>query len=462
MSEEKPSQGKPSPTTLGLCLLATLLLTALPMTVSPAAASGGPFERLEPPPGHELVLRAGYVDAHTRVPARPSIVHKLAPKTANFNVIYTGFPNNAKAAFQHAVDIWSSLITSPVTIRIDATWTSLEPGVLGSAGANNLWSDGTSIFPDALADALTGSDNGGGDFDIIARFNSDLPSWYLGTDGNPPSGRFDLVTVVLHEIGHGLGFFGGMFFDSGVGDWGFSVPVIYDQFTENLAGTRLVNMPHPSTALGNALRSGNVFFNGTMAVAANGGTRPELYAPSLWQSGSSYSHLDENVYSPGHPSSLMTPSLDPAEAIHDPGPVTLCLFKDIGWITAQNCGAVVETCTNSSTSVCLQDDRFQVEVEWRGNPPFDTLQPAFVSNLRTADSGIFYFLDPNNLEFLIKVLDVCSPPFNRFWVFFAATTDVEFTLTVTDTERGVMRQYFNNLGHPANAVTDTSAFDTCP
>jgi len=35
-------------------------------------------------------------------------------------------------------------------------------------------------------------------------------------------------------------------------------------------------------------------------------------------------------------------------------------------------------------------------------------------------------------------------------------------LTVVDTEAGVTKEHKNKLGHPANAVTDTCAFDTCP
>lgn len=63
-------------------------------------------------------------------------------------------------------------------------------------------------------------------------------------------------------------------------------------------------------------------------------------------------------------------------------------------------------------------------------------------------------------EALVKVLDGCA--FNdHFWVFSAATTDVEYTLQVTDTASGEVREYFNALGVAAPALTDTSAFATC-
>jgi hypothetical protein len=79
----------------------------------------------------------------------------------------------------------------------------------------------------------------------------------------------------------------------------------------------------------------------------------------------------------------------------------------------------------------------------------------------TDDSGLFWFFSNSNMELLIKVLDGCS--FNsHYWVFFAATTDQEFTVTVTDTLTGYVNQYTNPMKHPADAVTDTSAFATCP
>jgi hypothetical protein len=47
-------------------------------------------------------------------------------------------------------------------------------------------------------------------------------------------------------------------------------------------------------------------------------------------------------------------------------------------------------------------------------------------------------------------------------VFFAATTNVELHLTVTDTQTGKIKTYFNPLGTAAPPIQDTSAFATCP
>jgi hypothetical protein len=118
----------------------------------------------------------------------------------------------------------------------------------------------------------------------------------------------------------------------------------------------------------------------------------------------------------------------------------------------------IDGCLESTTTLCLDQNRFQVEVTFTDHHGEDFEGR---SVRETDDSGLFWFLDPNNEEMLIKVLNTCSFT-NRFWVFFAATTDTAFELEVTDTKTGTTKTYTNELGHPANAVTDTDAFATCP
>jgi hypothetical protein len=117
-------------------------------------------------------------------------------------------------------------------------------------------------------------------------------------------------------------------------------------------------------------------------------------------------------------------------------------------------------CVPDDTTLCLLGDRFRVEVDWETQ--FGTEGPGHVVPFGSDSSGLFYFFNPNNWAMLFKMLDACSLSPPRFWVFFAATTNVEFTITVTDTQTGLPKFYFNELGHPADAVTDTSAFATCP
>jgi hypothetical protein len=338
----------------GYRLLAALLVLAASLTASPRpvgaqVGSAG----VESGPGRPVVLLADPTEANTVVPAPPAPEAGTgAVATSTFQVTYTGFTPQAQAAFQRALDIWGQVISSPVPIKVDAVYERLGSGTLGQAGAWNHFRDfgaaprtGT-FYPSALANALSGQDLDTTEPDIFASFNSNLGSWYFGTDGNPPSGTYDFLSVVLHEIGHGLGFAGAMYLEGSSGGWGVSnppFPRIYDRFTTDSNRRLLTNTsvyPNPSTALANALRSGNVYFDSALTNASDGTGRARLYAPSTWSPGSSYSHLNETTYPAGSANSLMTPFLSKAEAVHSPGPLTLCMLEAMGWATAQACPPV--------------------------------------------------------------------------------------------------------------------------
>ena len=266
-------------------------------------------------------------------------------KTAEFIVNYTGFTPEAEAAFQYAVDIWSTILVSDVPIRVDASFQVLPPNVLGSAGPTFIFSDfDEEVEPDtwyisALADAIAGEDlaetiDSVADApDLRARFSSTF-DWYYGTDLNTPSDQYDFVTVVLHELGHGLGFIGAASYNDSteIGEIRTAgLPWIYSEFVENSGDTAIVSLPDSSKILGEFLTSNNLFMTGKSAVEALGGKEPKIYAPEVWRSGSSYSHWDEQAFPPGDSNSLMSPQIGFAESIHRVGAITKGLFEDMGW-----------------------------------------------------------------------------------------------------------------------------------
>ncbi len=116
-------------------------------------------------------------------------------------------------------------------------------------------------------------------------------------------------------------------------------------------------------------------------------------------------------------------------------------------------------CIPSSTVLCLNNRRFQVEVEFSAasgqSGQGQTLE-------LTDDSGLFTFFNASNVELLVKVLDACGTQFNSFWVFTAGLTNVQVDITVTDTETNQVKTYSNNQGDVFEAVLDTGAFETCP
>jgi hypothetical protein len=118
----------------------------------------------------------------------------------------------------------------------------------------------------------------------------------------------------------------------------------------------------------------------------------------------------------------------------------------------------VEGCAAAPDALCLNEDRFRVTVTWADSSSNQGNGQAVPVN---ADSGLFWFFNPNNLEMLVKVLNGC-PVNGHYWVFSAATTNVAYTLTVEDTVSGEQVSYGNELGTPAVTRLDSTAFDTCP
>ncbi len=280
----------------------------------------------------------------------------LAAATSAITVTYYGFPAEAQAAFEYAVSIFENQFVSSVPMTIYAAWdNTLGYSTLGQnshyivAGYSGLMT-GT-WYAKTLAGTLHGSQILPGTDDMDIRINSNKStSFYYGIDGVPTTGKYDLVTIVLHEIAHGLGYSGSMTVDgSGRGSWGFWpesgmspwYPDIYDRFTENGSGTDLISYVNGSTELAAQLQGGSLYWNGANGMSANGGQRPQLYAPASWSSGSSYSHLDEAVYLSGNVHSLMTPQLGMSEVIHDLGAISRGMFKDEGWTISTSCGYAV-------------------------------------------------------------------------------------------------------------------------
>jgi len=118
-----------------------------------------------------------------------------------------------------------------------------------------------------------------------------------------------------------------------------------------------------------------------------------------------------------------------------------------------------DNCIKNDTTACLAGERFQVRVQWRdaqGQTGYGHRQEIGSSN-----SVLFWFFNKDNIEFLVKVLDACALN-QHFWVFGAASTDVEYTLEIIDRKGGdVVKTYFNALGNASPAITDTAAFATC-
>jgi len=333
----------PATQTLKRLLLPLLILLSF-LGPAPGVAQGQDPDETMVMPGSELVIRAADYSQDVTVPP-PGAAMRLSPHAsllAAINVTCNNCPPEVEAAFQYALGIWEGLLDSPVDIDVEANWTPLgsATGILGSsmasryvrnfagAPAANTW------FADALADRRACGDLEPSEtFEILTEFNSEFPDWYLGTDGNPPEGQWDFVTVVLHEIGHGLGIAGvNTTIIGSRGYWDSSLsgtPSIYTRFMSDGYGVPITSYANRSSELAVALEGGEggIRATGIHAIAGNGGLQPVMYSPATWSQGSSYSHFNQTTYAV----ELMRPFLPDQTAIHNPGTRTLGILRDIGW-----------------------------------------------------------------------------------------------------------------------------------
>jgi hypothetical protein len=249
-------------------------------------------------------------------------------------------------AFQFAANIWGSLVASNVAIRVGASFAPLScnasSAILGSAGPNNFYRDFTGApiagtwYPVALANSLHGSDLDSTD-DIGAQFNGGIGTtcptnitWYYGLDGKATGNQIDFITVLVHELGHGLGFLTLVDDTTGAKALGFN-----DTFMLSLENHGASPPDYPSMT--NAQRvaasttTGNLHWVGANARAWSGiltagtvGDHIRMYAPNPFVSGSSVSHWDTVLT----PNQVMEPSY--TEGLHHPV-MELPLFRDLGW-----------------------------------------------------------------------------------------------------------------------------------
>ena len=127
------------------------------------------------------------------------------------------------------------------------------------------------------------------------------------------------------------------------------------------------------------------------------------------------------------------------------------------WIAETAATFTGGSCVADDESLCLSDGRFRAATAWKktdGSSGSGQAVPI------TGDTGYFWFFDAANIEVVAKVLDACGVN-GRFWVFLGGLTNLEVTLTVTDTRTGASRTYASASGAPFPPVQDTAALP-CP
>lgn len=338
-------------------------------------------------------------------------------------------------AFQAAAIIWGVKLNSPITIRIAARFGALTPcttssGVLGSAGPTDFLQNfpnaprSNTWFPIALASARANVDYpttmGKADAAAIsAQFNSNIGTagclpglnWYLGLDGNEnPATQLDLLAVLLHEFGHGLGFSGVV--NLADGSLPSNTPDIFSVYTVDTASLLHWNAMSNAQRAFSATNTGFVLWDGPNVMAAssilslgNDANRPRLFAPSPRQPGSSIYHWD----TVSTPNQLMEPFInsDLTHNVDVPSDLTMKQMLDIGWqaqstncytlATAVNPTGVGASVTVNSAQNCTGGHLENSNVTMTANAPAGYV----FSNWTTSGGGTFSSASANPTTFTI-------------------------------------------------------------
>jgi hypothetical protein len=295
-----------------------------------------------------IEVKASEESLKSYIPPPAEFFQKRLNKTtsATINVRYdetnAPFPPEAKKAFQYAVDIWASIISSPIAINVNAVFESFDSGstTLGFSINPTLYTFSNqpisnTFYPVALAEKLYGDRiNLDNEPDMNLHFNSNyVPNFYFGTDGRLAWDQYDFVTLALHEICHGLGYTSGFQYsqDNGNGSWGpwRPYPLIFDRFLYNGNNQSLIDtslFPNPSLSLGSQLTSNNIFWNSPSVKGV------QMYAPATY-SASSIVHLNYGSYPMYTGNRLMSPFLPGGGATHSPGDIVSRQMTDMGWGT---------------------------------------------------------------------------------------------------------------------------------
>jgi hypothetical protein len=269
-----------------------------------------------------------------------------ATSTAGGNAAAT-LGDQRYVAFAYAADIWGDLLDSSETIIIGVKFDPLlceaSSANLGATGTNTVHRDFTGApvsntwYPAALANSIAGTDLAPLDDDISAVFNSVIGgtcsfprAWYYGLDGNPPANTIDFVSIVLHELGHGLGF--QTFVNLATGTKLNNFDDIFMLWLEDHTTGDLYPDMTDAGRVAASINTGNLHWVGPEVVDESGGLisgrdpngHVEMYAPNPLDPGSSVLHFSPSL----SPDELMEPSF--TGPTHDVG-LAAALMQDIGW-----------------------------------------------------------------------------------------------------------------------------------
>lgn len=272
----------------------------------------------------------------------------------SWNITYDDVVNNTGVGFDDATfgaarqATFNSVFAYINTVvdesgTVDFTVNNSQTDGTGSlASAGTLYFTGPNGFSNGLLfdHATTGVDPTGAVNDGSATFDFGY-NWNSETDAVGAT-EFDLFTVALHELTHAMGF-SSLVSPAGVSEISGGDPgvfSVFDSFLELGDGTDLFSAGGNFEGDAADLVSNDVFFSGANTVAANGGAPVQIYAPSIFNDGSSISHFNQDFISPSvggvvtgtfFPNTVMSPAVAAGVQKRAYTALDLAVLQDIGW-----------------------------------------------------------------------------------------------------------------------------------
>lgn len=256
------------------------------------------------------------------------------PFEAQFNAI---FPPAAQRAVRDVViPILNNSFSSPVPVIVRLNWGGADGNTLAAASPESfiisqdpIYNRLSTFYPVSLAEKIARQElNIPGQPDIIVGVNSEV-DWCFDCETPEDVGtRLDFPSTILHEIYHGIGFFAFANVDNNqaaqfFADEGLVGTSVFNVFMENTAMDSTSLIPNGTEELLSHFQGNDLFFD------LETGGRAKLFAPTIFQPGSSISHLDENTFNDTE-SSLMTPTSARGEVERSAG-LAEEIMLDIGW-----------------------------------------------------------------------------------------------------------------------------------
>lgn len=277
-----------------------------------------------------------------------------AAQVNTFSLNVNGTP---PAGFTQALTIaaqkWSNYlqITVPIKVNVFTVSSPLLPfsAIALANGRQNFTNtpNANILYPTALANQIAGVETNVGEYDMDIYFN--LASAYYYGSGKPATNEKDFISTAMHEMGHGLGFYSDGYVDgTGKGSFGNippssifpltpsfpwrgqdGVPSVYDKHIIRFSNNYLTAVAaNNSTALGDSIKNGAVYFNGPLYANPSHSNTPVRLSGGAgsYTLGVDLLHIHDT-----YANTIMSYYWGNGDTVRIPAPWELGILKEIGW-----------------------------------------------------------------------------------------------------------------------------------